>query len=755
MKGDVAVDISWTKSKRFEFVGTLTSRLFSRLVFHGHLTMGKKSNNQKSAVAPELLNFHFPTSPPSSTPRETIGQQRRTGGRTNRHDQQRYQRSEQDRTSARRKASSQMFYLHSSPCHAFSLTRKSKQGYSFTGPDNAVSWEAVRTVKYLAPATDASTSAESQETCPICLDTFTCARITKCGHCFCLACLMRHIHTSNSCSTSVAVKCPCCALPIHMEDVRPVIIESVQPPHVQTRMKLVKLHRTKDCPAPYLPQRDQWKHAAPHAAPNMSDRDAAFSRFTFVDPAVHQGLLYTNQAELDRYASQLRHGPDHELLFVQMSQERVKNEITLALQEANEEQSLMDQYSHSQAGVYQPIPEYLFAATYQNPAECHQHNMALDDQSAGEIRSDDAQSRFRVESFGSEIDCERPRAESIGSEGNVASKLGRLTRGYSIDSADSGGLIERKQRSERLLPKLPASLYLEEHASQFYQSVDGQLCFLSKFNMNCLTAEFTTNRPDEPFPMETTPNERRRHNPLPDELDGIVLEVESLHLTPEIRKKIPVLAHLPFYTDVLFVELDLNRILSNETKQRFKKESEKRKQRRRNKAIAEKRVDQEHMKKEQQRIDDLKSRMQRIDPFDEFFTYELGSEPVSMTGDQFGPAIGVTDIALSPSLRPRVDPALNFSAVLHTPSYIAMTQEAFPSLGASTSPNVIIASSLPLSQSTPSWGRPVHESNFIPKEETTEELSSSSPGQPAASGKKSKKKEKILLFSTGGQRGGI
>jgi hypothetical protein len=69
----------------------------------------------------------------------------------------------------------------------------------------------------------------------------------------------------------------------------------------------------------------------------MTDRDAAFSRFTYVDPAVHQGLLHSNQAELEQYARHLRHGPDHELLFVQMSQELVKNEINLALQEAYEE----------------------------------------------------------------------------------------------------------------------------------------------------------------------------------------------------------------------------------------------------------------------------------------------------------------------------------------------------------------------------------------------------------------------------------
>ena len=236
--------------------------------------MGKKTNPHQSAAASELLNFHFASAPAQQ--RET--QPRRQGDRNRTHDQQRYQRSEQDRMSARRKASSQMFPLHSSASHAFSLTRKSKQGYSFKGCDTAVSWENVRTVKYLAPATGDRNAADSQETCPICLDTFTCARITKCGHCFCLPCLMRHNHTSVADNAAIGVKCPCCALAIHVDDIRPVIIESVMTPHVQARIKLVKLHRTKDCPAPYLPQRGQWKHSAPHALPGMTDQDARYSR---------------------------------------------------------------------------------------------------------------------------------------------------------------------------------------------------------------------------------------------------------------------------------------------------------------------------------------------------------------------------------------------------------------------------------------------------------------------------------------------
>ena len=61
-----------------------------------------------------------------------------------------------------------MFHLHSSADHAFVITRQSKQGYSFSGPDEAVSWEAVRAVKYLVPTEDDDGGAT--DACPICLD---------------------------------------------------------------------------------------------------------------------------------------------------------------------------------------------------------------------------------------------------------------------------------------------------------------------------------------------------------------------------------------------------------------------------------------------------------------------------------------------------------------------------------------------------------------------------------------------------------
>lgn len=171
-----------------------------------------------------------------------------------------------------------------------------------------------------------------------------------------------------------------------------------------------------------------------------------------------------------------------------------------------------------------------------------------------------------------------------------------------------------------------------------------------------------------------------------------------------------------------------------------------------NRAVAEKNIDQLQKRKEQQRIDELKARMQRIDLTDDFFHYELDAEHGVMTGDEFGPSIGAAEATRSPSLRPATDTALNFRAVVNTPSSIAMTQDAFPSLGASSFPDVVEVSHVPTP--TPLWARSWNEINAAPKAvERTEVLRMAPPTGPEK-GKKSKNKEKIVLFSTGGQRGG-
>ncbi len=161
-------------------------------------------------------------------------------------------------------------------------------------------------------------------------------------------------------------------------------------------------------------------------------------------------------------------------------------------------------------------------------------------------------------------------------------------------------------------------MYLNDaDAVPFYQAEDGQLVFLIGFNMVCLCADFSKTRPVEG--MQDQP-------PLPDYLSGRILEIQNVHLTPDIRKRMPFLEHIPLYTDISFVELDLSSILSNETKKKFRADLEKRKKKRQSKVKAEKKADREARVEEARLITDRKARLTLIDPSDEFFQPTLSAE---------------------------------------------------------------------------------------------------------------------------------
>ena len=310
---------------------------------------------------------------------------------------------------------------------------------------------------------------------------------------------------------------------------------------------------------------------------------------------------------------------------------------------------------------------------------------------------------------------------------------------------DSSGRTSRHK-----LPNLDATMYLDEDSTQFYQSSDGQLCFLSRFNMSCLSSEFTAHVPeiDDDIRKEISPSQLRRLRPLPDAIEGFVLEKENIHLTPDVRKRMPFLSHLPLYTDIHFVELDLNNLLSSETKQKFKSEMENRRKKRKNKVAADKRADRAAKQKEEARINELKSRIQRIDPNDGFFQSSIPEEPTLLTGEEFGPAISEsTADGDTINTRPPSQPQMSFSAItVSNLNPMAVTEDAFPSLSSSPPSGQGSRTSIPTWSSPPGWhGRA--------RAKAVEEGGLPVPEEPTPTGKGRKGKKKVLLFSTGGHRG--
>ena len=98
-------------------------------------------------------------------------------------------------------------------------------------------------------------SSQSQAaSCPICLSAPVAPRMPKCGHIFCLPCLIRYMHSTDDTNPfperkSRWKKCPICEDSIFMSDVRPVrwfIGQEGMPPHEGTDVVLRLMKRDSE-----------------------------------------------------------------------------------------------------------------------------------------------------------------------------------------------------------------------------------------------------------------------------------------------------------------------------------------------------------------------------------------------------------------------------------------------------------------------------------------------------------------------------
>jgi hypothetical protein len=543
------------------------------------------------------------------------------------------------------------------------------------------------------------------------------------------------------------VKCPCCGIPIVVDDLRPVAFEMVIPPLVQAKFRLRKLYRQKQAAAPFLPLPDAPMHGNPHFCPTAKvDADAKYSRFNFVDSQYYHSTLVENQMEIQHEISS---SPDHaEKIHLCMALEIVLMQQQHAQQEHEEEETLRERYANPYAGMYQPqSPALVFSHASSDATRASEQMSAL----AEEWRPPATAENFVTQASPASPPVGRYRGDSVGSYVSVESAVTQTsiqTEEGSLPTSPGGSSHGNKPKARH-----QGTMYLDEsNALHFYQSEDGQLVFLNGFNMACLLSDYAKGLSDTETGEDGAVNEDKKEHtvqqpPLPDFIEGKVIEIENVQLTPELRKRLSFLSHIPHYTDIIFVELDLNHVLSEDTRRKFKNDIAKRRKRRQAKIQAEKRADKAALREEMERINERKARLQIIDPNDEFFQIpSMLPDPRLAEGEEFGPALGAENDATASSTRRSAAPsqdgsAINFSAAARRgadPISISST-EAFPALGAAA-------------EAFPALGSPSLRSLPVVKPIASAAGSTTTIPSIGGGGKKKKKGQKILLFSTGGGR---
>lgn len=405
--------------------------------------------------------------------------------------------------------------------------------------------------------------------------------------------------------------------------------------------------------------------------------------------------------------------------FLTMALEIVAGQEQNALYEFQEEVALQARFATETCGMYQrQSPAFMYILP-------HSKEHSAPSLSTAPLTSCDVTAAEDIAAPEDSPVCCRDRQGSVSSSNSVYSK--------SSITADSHSVEIQKPH-----PSTLGNMYLHDaDAVHFYQAEDGQLVFLNGFNMVCLGADFSKTLPAEG--MQPRP-------PFPDYVSGQILEVQHVHLTPDVRKRMPFLEHIPLYSDITFVELDLSNIMSRQTKKQFKGDIEKRRKKRQNKAKAEKRADRSAKLEEARLITERKARLNLIDPSDEFFQSPLSLETEFPIMQDVGSpdGNGADDALLRRATGNVAVPRPFLEACRRSVGSLRLESENnFPGLqrGPESFPALCHSS-------TQTRGNQESSISDTTSRTGSAQLSAKEPGK-----KKGGSGQKVVLFSTGGQRG--
>lgn len=423
----------------------------------------------------------------------------------------------------------------------------------FTDPDTLVNWDFVEQVRICS---------HEVPSCPICLYPPTAAKITRCGHIFCWACILHYL----SLSEKTWSKCPICYSSVHKKDLKSVVALETHQYAIGDMITMQLMRREKGVLV-----------ALPKSKP------------THVEQPIHLGdkehgqyskLLLASKAQVLREVI----SDERAALLLQYEEEKDTPEacfIEAAIRELTDrEGSLMPEKNEGRDVASATVAVEEFVA-----------GEASDKEGATMTSREQKSVLQYVSAFDEEI-LESP---PVAAAPDVPPASG--SDGAAADAAEEEPGQDPAGTSEAACASAPEPVPAKPKKAPgcghpnsspfyyFYQAEDGQCLYLHPVNVRCLIQEYGS--------LENSP----------EKITATVVEISGHSMTEDVRLRHRYLCHLPLTCEFSICELALKPpVISKGTLEMFSDDLEKRKRLRQKKARderrRERRIEMEENKKQ-------------------------------------------------------------------------------------------------------------------------------------------------------------
>ncbi|CAL5872339.1 uncharacterized protein PFLUO_LOCUS6601 [Penicillium psychrofluorescens] len=554
-------------------------------------------------------------------------------------------------------------------------------------------------------------SAQTQAAgCPICLSTPVAPRMARCGHIFCLSCLIRYMHSSddeNSAPEKKArwKKCPICWDMVYISETRPVRWFRGQEGDLPSEGGDVVLRLVKREPGSTL--------ALPHE-----------SAETF---GSEEDIPWYHIAEVADYSRMMKGGEDYmtsqyDTEIEDLRRQEVEDELLFGDENTWTRKAInaIAEAKDKLKGIGNP-PDVLRQTSANRPAKAVKPP----------IDTSVSTSSTSTESIHPVVEAISTPATSVEAD-HLSEAMSKVQVDSNLSSGLSPGPNSRSKPKGRGKDKEPQASHPLDQPYYFYQALPH--FYLSPLDIRILKAAFGEY---SLFPTTILPRVER---------------ISSGHIIDdELRKRVKYLGHLPHGCEVSFLECDWRDVVVPEVLDRFRSETERRRKRNREK---EAREEKDRIRAEKEEDDKRWAAARRKRP-------SIGGEPgeVPFSAHDFQPLLAdppLFDAGASSASPPRATSHFGALASPSTspPGPSSRTVWGTTAVAASTSP--IVEAQLPNDGWRQGWEDELlaqQESEVLAQSAVENHQPSGAASSGGGGGGKKKKKNKITLMSTTSHRG--